>query len=93
VLRFEWDEKKNELNIRRHGVDFADIVNFLDDPGLIERLDLREDYGEERIMAYANVAGRIMAILFVERGAAIRLISARRASRDETDDYFKNNAL
>ena len=68
-------------------------MNFLDDPGLIERLDVREEYGEERIMAYANVAGRILAILFVERGAAIRFISARPASRDETDDYFKINAV
>jgi uncharacterized protein len=93
MLKFEWDEAKNRLNMKRHGVNFADVVNFLDDPGLIERLDLRVDYGEERIMAYSNVAGRIMAILFVERGGAIRLISARPASRDETDDYFKSNAL
>ena len=93
MLKFEWDEAKNRLNIQRHGVDFADVVNFMDDPGLVERLDLREDYGEERIMAYANVAGRVLAILFVERGAAIRLISARPASRDETNDYFKINAL
>jgi uncharacterized DUF497 family protein len=93
MLKFEWDETKNKRNILQHGVDFADVVDFLDDPGLIERLDLREEYGEERIMAYANVAGRILAILFVERGAAIRLISARPASRDETDDYFKNNAI
>jgi uncharacterized protein len=93
MLKFEWDEAKNRRNILRHGVDFADVVNFLDDPGLIERLDLREDYGEERIMAFANVAGRILVILFVERGSAIRLISARPASRDETNDYFKNNAV
>ena len=93
MLKFEWDEAKNRLNVRRHGVDFADVTDFLDDPGVIERLDLRDDYGEERIMAIANVGGRIMAILYVERGSAIRLISARTASRDETNDYFRINAL
>jgi uncharacterized protein len=93
VLKFEWDEAKNKRNILQHSWDFADVANFLDDPGLIERLDLREEYGEERIMAYANIAGRILAILFVEREAAIRPISARRASRSETDEYFRNNAV
>jgi uncharacterized protein len=68
MLKFEWVVVKNRRNILRHGVDFADVVNFLDDPGLIERLYLREDYGEERIMAYVNVACRILVILFVERG-------------------------
>ena len=93
MLKFEWDEVKNRLNVQRHGVAFQEVVDFLDDPGLIERLDLREDYGEERTLAYANVCGRVFVIVFVERGPAIRLISARPASRDETDDYFKNNAL
>ena len=93
MLRFEWDEAKNRLNVQRHGVAFQEVVDFLDDPGLIERLDLREDYGEERILAYASIRGRIFTIVFVERSSAIRLISARPASRDETNDYFKINTL
>ena len=93
MLRFEWDEAKNRLNIRRHGIAFADVVDFLDDSGLFERLDLRLDYGEERTIAFANVGGRILAIVYAERGDAIRIISARLASRDETNDYFKSNSL
>lgn len=93
MLRFEWDEAKNRLNIQRHGIAFADVVDFLDDPGLIERLDQREDYGEDRIIAFATIKGRVLAIVYVERGDALRLISARNATRDETDDYFRQNTL
>jgi uncharacterized protein len=93
MLKFEWDEAKNRLNMRRHGIVFADVVDFLDDPGILERLDLRMNYGEERTLALANVSGRILAIVYVERGNAIRIISARIASRDETNDYFKTNSL
>jgi uncharacterized protein len=93
MLQFEWDEAKNRLNMRQHGIAFADAVDFLDDPGLVERLDLRMNYGEERTLALANVRGRILAIVYAERGDAIRIISARVASRDETNDYFKTNSL
>lgn len=93
MLKFEWDETKNRLNLQRHDISFSDVTGFLDDPGLIERLDLREDYGEERIIAYSNLGGRILAIVYVERGTAIRIISARPANRDETDDYYRENAL
>ena len=93
MLQFDWDEAKNRLNVQRHGIAFVDVTGFLDDPGLIERLDLREDYGEERIIAFANVGGRILGIVYVERGDVLRLISARPATRDETDDYYRQNAL
>jgi uncharacterized protein len=65
MLEFEWDETKNRTNIQRHGIAFADVLSFLDDPGLIERLDLRENYGEERTITFANVRGRVLAIIYV----------------------------
>ena len=93
MLDFAWDEAKDRLNRKRHGIAFADVVGFLDDPGLIERLDQREDYGEDRIIAFAKIEDRIVAIVYVERNDTIRLISARYATRDETDDDFRQNAL
>ncbi len=91
MLQFEWDEAKNKLNIKRHGIAFEDVTGFLDDPGVFERLDLRENYGEDRIIAFAMVEGQVMAIVYVERGATLRIISARLATRQETNDYFKRN--
>ncbi len=93
MLSFEWDDQKNQLNFKRHGLAFDDVVDFLDDPHLIERLDLREDYGEERIIAHAMIRSRVFVIVYVERGSKLRLISARYATRDEANDYFKRNAI
>jgi uncharacterized protein len=46
-MQFEWDDKKNELNIQRHGIDFADVVEMFNHPMLIA-LDTRQNYGEDR---------------------------------------------
>ena len=46
-MRFEWDETKNEINIRKHGIDFADVEDMFNHP-MLTVIDSREDYGEER---------------------------------------------
>ena len=59
----------------------------------IDRLDDRENYGEERFVIIGMAEGHIL--LFVadtERGERIRIISARRATQIEQDDYFEQNA-
>ena len=71
MLSFEWDELKNQRNIKRHGLAFVDMQDFLDDPYLVERLDLREDYGEERIIAYAMVRSRMSNACSASTKAAV----------------------
>jgi len=46
-MRFEWDEKKNKANIKKHGLDFADAPEMFDHPMLVS-LDTRYDYDEDR---------------------------------------------
>ncbi|PIP05432.1 MAG: hypothetical protein COX52_11965, partial [Syntrophobacterales bacterium CG23_combo_of_CG06-09_8_20_14_all_48_27] len=46
-MRFEWDEKKNNENIRKHGLDFSDVWQVFENP-LLSKLDDRENYGEDR---------------------------------------------
>jgi uncharacterized DUF497 family protein len=46
-VNFEWDEDKNQENIRKHGFDFADAWEIFEAP-MLTALDTREDYGEER---------------------------------------------
>jgi uncharacterized DUF497 family protein len=63
------------------------------DPFAIERLDDREEHGEERFVIIGAAEGRVL--LFVactEREERIRIISARRATQNEQDDYFRQNA-
>jgi hypothetical protein len=62
------------------------------DPFAIERLDDREDYGEARFVLIGMAEGNILLfVAYTERGGRIRLISARRATQDEQDDYFQQN--
>ena len=63
------------------------------DPFAIERLDDRENYGEERFVIIGMAAGDILLfVAYAEREERIRIISARRATQYEEDDYFQQNA-
>ena len=46
-MTYEWDEEKNRLNIRKHGIDFLDGPSMFQHP-MVTFLDQRKDYGEDR---------------------------------------------
>ena len=83
---FEWDEAKRSTNLARHGIDFVDAVRIFDGP-ILERTDDRFDYGETRIAAIGVVDGHEITVYFTVRGTTIRIISARKATRDERQAY------
>lgn len=86
-MRFEWDEAKNRINIRKHGIDFEDAVDIFNHP-MLTALDRREDYGEDRWIALGWMAATMGVVVYVERGVdVIRVISARRATTQETRRY------
>jgi uncharacterized DUF497 family protein len=89
---FEWDDDKAAENWRRHGVSFVQGAEALSDPFAIEEIDDREDYGEERINILAMRQGEILHVTYTERADRIRIISARRATKHEQDDYYRQNA-
>lgn len=91
-MEYEWDIVKAEENLRKHGVTFGEAALALDDPFVVEELDDREAYGEDRIVAYATGARAILIIVFTERGNTTRIISARRATRHEQVHYYRQNA-
>ncbi len=87
-MRFEWDEAKRRINLTRHGIDFADVPQAFD--GLTaDLLDERYDYGEERLFTLGLLNGEVVAISYKQSGGLIRLITARRATRNEEIKYFK----
>ena len=90
---FEWDEDKAAANWRRHGVAFHQVLKIFRDAFAIERVDAREDYGEERINRIGMCDDLILHVTYTERGERIRLISARRAERHEQDDYYRENSV
>jgi uncharacterized protein len=82
-MQFEWDEKKNQANIRNHEIDFADVSVIFNEDMLIE-IDNRLDYGEDRWVGIGFLGLGIAVVVWTEReGDTIRIISARRANRHE----------
>jgi len=84
---FEWDEQKNLINIEKHGIDFEDAISiFLG--STLEAADDRFDYGEARVVAYGKTNGHVLAVVYTMRGDSCRIISARKANKDERNAYY-----
>ncbi|RKR43859.1 BrnT family toxin [Paraburkholderia sp. BL17N1] len=75
---FEWDEIKNQINIRKHGIDFQDAIDVFNHP-LLTALDQREDYGEDRWFAMGWIANIVGVVVYVERVEDVRSGSFRHA--------------
>jgi uncharacterized protein len=83
MINFEWDENKNRSNIRKHGIDFADIYRVFEGP-MIVQVDDREEYGEVRWKGTGYIINNVVIVVYVEiEDDAIRVISARKALRYE----------
>jgi len=88
TLRFEWNPRKAKANRAKHGVSFEEAVTVFADP--IGRItdDPRHSETEERYVLLGQSARRrLVAVMFTERGQAIRLFSARKATRRERREY------
>lgn len=90
-LHFEWDDNKTRLNLRNHGVGFAETATVLVDP-LARIFDDEAHSSAERreIVVGHSSYDRLLLVCFTERGDAIRIISARKATRKERNDYEEN---
>jgi uncharacterized DUF497 family protein len=92
-MKFIWDRRKNEANIKKHELDFADAYKVFEFPMLVA-LDEREDYGEDRWIGIGLMDTRVVVIVFTELDEeTIRVISFRKATTDESKRYeqeFKN---
>ncbi len=85
-MTVEWDPKKRESNLKKHGIDFVGAVRIFDGP-VHQRRDARKDYGEIRIITTGQVEDLVLTVVVTPREAALRVISARRANRDEAREY------
>jgi uncharacterized DUF497 family protein len=89
-VEFEWDENKNQENIRDRGIDFRDMINIFLDPFYIEEEDTRRDHGEQRFKVIGEVNGRVLVVVYTYRGEKIRIISARKAEPYERRKYYQS---
>lgn len=86
--RFEWDDEKARANLTKHKVSFEAARAVFDDPNAIDELDDGDDYGEERSNRTGMVNGILLTATYTERDDRFRIISARRATRREQENYF-----
>jgi uncharacterized protein len=86
-MDFEFDPAKAAGNLLKHGVSFSDAEGVFTDPRAAHRID-PDSAGEERFVAVGTgSAGTVLVVVYTMRADAIRLISARRASRGERHSY------
>ncbi|WP_009634046.1 BrnT family toxin [Synechocystis sp. PCC 7509] len=92
-MNFEWDKLKNEINIDKHGFDFADAYRVFDLPIIVD-LDERDDYGEDRWIGTGVLDGRVVVVVYTEPNEeTTRIISLRKAlshERRRYEQYLKN---
>ncbi len=85
---FEWDDDERTANITKHDVDFA-LVTRVFDGATLDRPDDRDEYGEERVIAFGQHEGVVYRVVYTLRGDVIRIISAQKASRHDRERYYK----
>lgn len=83
---FEWDDGKDEANLKKHRVPLRFAIPLFDDPYLVQ-LVAKAPSEEVRYIAVGDVDGRVLACVFTLRGARKRLISLRAARRSERRVY------
>ena len=86
--RFEWDDAKAAANLRKHGVPFEEAASVFSDPLAYTFDDPDHSVGEQRLLTFGfSQSERLLAVVHADRGRAIRIISARRATRHERGIY------
>ncbi len=84
-MEFEFDSRKSEANKRKHGIDFVAAQALWDDPHVIEIPARTTD--ESRVLVVGKIERSHWSAVVTERGGRIRLISVRRARKEEVAIY------
>jgi uncharacterized DUF497 family protein len=88
ALTFEWDEEKATANMRKHGVSFDEAKTVFNDPLAMTISDPEHSSQEDRYIDLGMSAReRILLVWYTERGASIRIIGSRKATRSQRQQY------
>jgi uncharacterized DUF497 family protein len=87
-MEFSWDAKKAAGNLTKHRVGFHEAATVFDDPLAYSFPDPDHSVGEGRFLAFGlSHQGRLLVVTYSYRVGALRIISARRATRKERRIY------
>jgi uncharacterized DUF497 family protein len=87
-MKFEWDENKRLVNLRKHGIDFADARKVFKGERIIF-IDDRFDYGELRFVTIGLLNEKLITVTYTENDETTRIINARKATPNERRKYFR----
>jgi uncharacterized DUF497 family protein len=91
ALIFEWDNKKDRANQKKHGVSFSEAMTIFGDRTELMISDPEHSDDEERLISVGlSSKKRLLLVVYTEQGDRIRLISARRVTRREKTQYEKD---
>jgi len=85
-----WDKNKNDLNVKKHGLDFETAVLVFQDPNRIEFYDFVHSSSEDRYITIGLV-NKLITVVYTDRVKALRIISARVATSAERKIYYGKN--
>jgi uncharacterized DUF497 family protein len=88
-MEIEWDNNKAASNLIKHKIDFEDAKDIFLDPNRLEREDKR-DYDEARIQVIGIVNQVVLFVVYTKRNGRYRIISARRANKNERRQYYQS---
>jgi hypothetical protein len=89
-MHYDWDGKKNQRNLRLHGIAFEDAIRIFEGP-TVERVDDRFDYGERRVYAIGVVNGLEITVIYTDvEDDERRIISAWRSEPHERRYYWQH---
>ncbi len=90
MVKFEWDENKNKLNRKKHGVWFEEAQQVFDDTNAILYFDKDHSDAEDRYILLGLSSARLLVVIHVQiNNKIIRLISARKTTKKEKVAYEK----
>jgi uncharacterized DUF497 family protein len=87
-LQFEWDEAKNAVNIMKHGVSFEEAKMAFFDPLRVDLFDHAHSGNEDRWKVFGMYSCTLLMVSYTEIQGRIRMISARKATKQEEEAYF-----
>lgn len=90
-MEFEWDDEKEAINIRKHGVSFSEAKQAFEDENAVELYDVAHSDDEIRFQILGAANRRLLFVAFTERSSKTRIISAREAESKEVKIYHEQN--
>ena len=90
-MRFAWDDKKRDSNLDKHAFDFEDAPEVFSGVTLTVKDD-RFEYGEHRFITLGMLNDIVVVVAHTETDEEIRIISMRKATRNEQEKYFESLA-